>query len=113
MTVKEDFMRIVQSRKRAKEGQDYIIFAGFDLEDLVKVLSKNYLETKAILERANVEEMGVAIDALENLVRSFTKKEARELVDLFKQKAIEFPNVQEYCDCDYVEQIEEAESYLE
>lgn len=113
MTIKEEFTRIMQTRKRAKEERDYIIFAGFDTGNIVNVLSKNYAETKALLENASKEEIGVAIDALENLVRTFEKNQALELIAIFKQKAIEFPDVQQYCDCDYMEQIEEAVSFLE
>ena len=113
MKIKEEFRRIVETRKRAKEESDYIIFAGFDTGDIVNVLSKNYIETKALLQNATKEEIGVAIDALEDLVRSFEKKQAQELITIFKQKAIEFSDVQQYCDCDYIEQIEMAESYLE
>ena len=113
MTIKEEFMRVMQTRKRAKEERDYIIFAGFDTGDIVNVLSKNYMETKALLQNATKEEIGVAIDALEDLVRTFEKKQAQELIAIFKQKAIEFSDVQQYCDCDYMEQIEVAESYLE
>ena len=113
MTVKEEFMRIMQTRKRAKEEQNYIIFAGFDTDDIVDVLSRNYMETKILILNATKEEIGVAIEALEDLVRSFTKEQAQELVAIFKQKAIDFPDIQNYCDCDYIEQIEAAESYLE
>ena len=113
MTIKEGFIRIIQTRKRAKEEKDYIIFAGFDMVDIVRVLSKNYIETKVLLENATKEEIGVAIDALEDLVRFFCKEQAQELVSIFKQKVIVFPDIQEYCDCDYIEQIEMAESYLE
>lgn len=113
MTIKEEFMRVMQTRKQAKEEQDYVIFAGFDTDDIVNVLSKNYMETKVLLENATKEEIGVAIDALQDLVRSFGKEQAQELVAIFKQKAIEFSDVQKYCDCDYMEQIEEAESYLQ
>ena len=113
MIIKEEFRRIVETRKRAKEESDYIIFAGFDTGDIVNVLSKNYIETKGLLQNATKEEIGVAIDALEDLVRSFERKQAQELITIFKQKAIEFSDVQQYCDCDYIEQIEMAESYLE
>ena len=113
MTIKEEFMSVVQTRKRAKEEQDYIFFAGFDTDNLVKVLSKNYMETKVLLENATKEEIGVAIDALEDLVRSFGKEQSQELVVIFKKKAVEFSDIQKYCDCDYIEEIERAESYLE
>ena len=112
MTIKEEFMRIMQTRKRAKEERDYIIFAGFDTGDIVNVLSKNYMKTKTLLQNATKEEIGVAIDALEDLVRSFEKEQAQEIVAVFRQKSIEFSDIQEYCDYDYMEELEMAESYL-
>ncbi len=77
------------------------------------MLSKNYMETKVLLENATKEEIGVAIDALDDLVHFFEKEQARVLVAIFKQKLIDFPDIQDYCDCDYMEEIELAESYLE
>ena len=80
MKIKEEFKRIMQTRKRAKEESDYIIFAGFDTGDIVNVLSKNYMKTKTLLQNATKEEIGVAIDALEDLVRSFEKKQAQNFI---------------------------------
>ena len=57
MTIKEEFMRVMQTRKRAKEEQDYIIFVGFDTGDIVNILSKNYTETKVLLQNATKEEI--------------------------------------------------------
>lgn len=115
MTIKEEFRKILQARARCKE-QDikaYIIAHGYDHGTIFKLLCRNYQETIEFLSNADEKEIATTVEVLDDLVRFFSKEQAKELIGVFKKKGIEFSNIQQYCDYDYIEQIEMAESYLE
>ena len=112
MTIKEEFCEILNARERGK-AQDlelYTIAHGYDHETMRKLLYRNYEETIAFLRSANKEEIATAVEILDNLVGVF---KSREIIQIFQEKGVEFPDVDDICEFDYFECIEEAESYLE
>ena len=112
MTIKEEFRDILDARERGKlqDMQAYTISHGYDHESIRKLLCRNYEETIAFLRAANKEEIATAVEILDSLVEVFKSK---EIVEIFQAKGIEFPDVDDICEFDYFECIEEAESYLE
>ena len=112
MTIKEEFRDILDARERGKlqDMQSYAIAQGYDHETIRKLLNRNYEETIAFLRAANKEEIATAVEVLDNLVEVFKSK---EIVEIFQAKGIEFPDVDDVCEFDYFECIEEAKSYLE
>lgn len=115
MTIKEEFSKILEARERCRQQdmEAYTIAHGYDHETIHKLLCRNYQETIEFLTKADKEEIATAIELLDDLVHFFAKEQAQKLTAVFKQKAIEFSDIQHYCDYDYIEQIEMAESYLE
>lgn len=107
----EEFSALFQSWKQQLSDLPYSDW--MDGHKLVKLFLRDFEETKRALQNATVEEIGFSIYVLEDMVRVLSKGQAEELVWLFKEKAREFPAVQDYSDCDYAEEIERAESYLE
>ena len=112
MTIKEEFRDILEARERGRE-QDidlYTLAHGYDHERIRKLLYRNYEETIAFLREANKEEIATAVEILDNLVEMFKSK---EIIEIFQAKGVEFPDVDDICEFDYFECIEEAKSYLD
>ncbi len=112
MTLKEEFREILDARERGKlqDMELYTIAHGYDHETMRKLLYRNYEETIEFLRSANKEEIATAVEILDNLVGVFKN---REIIQIFQEKGVEFPDVDDICEFDYFECIEEAESYLE
>ena len=113
-TLKEEFREILVARERGRQEDmiSYTIAHGYDHESIRKLLCCDYRETISFLSNADKDEIATAIEILDDLVRSFEKEQAQEIVAVFRQKSIEFFDIQEYCDYDYMEELEMAESYL-
>lgn len=112
-TVKEQFEYLLQTRKIAKQDSTYPTCAGFDIRDIALILKKDFNETVSLLKNANKEEIAVAVETLDDLVVFFTKEESKRLIEIFKQKLQESPDVDDVCEFDYLEQIQEAENILQ
>lgn len=112
-TVKEQFEYLLQTRKIAKQDSAYPTCAGFDIRDIALTLKKDFNETVSLLKNANKEKIAVAVETLDDLVVFFTKEESKRLIEIFKQKLQEFPDVDDVCEFDYLEQIQEAENILQ
>ena len=112
MTLKEEFRGILEARERGKlqDLELYTIAHGYDHETMRKLLCRNYEETVAFLRVADKEEIATAVEILDNLVAVF---KSREIIEIFQEKGVEFPDVDDICEFDYFECIEVAESYLE
>ena len=112
MTIKEEFRGILEARERGKlqDLELYTIAHGYDHETMRKLLCRNYEETVAFLRVADKEEIATAVEILDNLVAVF---KSREIIEIFQEKGVEFPDVDDICGFDYFECIEVAESYLE
>lgn len=112
MTLKEEFREILDARERGKlqDLELYTIAHGYDHETMRQLLCRNYEETIAFLCAANKEEIATAVEILDNLVTMF---KSREIIEIFQEKGVEFPDVNDICEFDYFECIEEAESCLE
>lgn len=76
-------------------------------------MKKDFDETVNLLKNANKEEIAVAIETLDDLVVFFSKEESKQIIEIFKQKLQEFPDVGDVCEFDYLDQIQEAESILQ
>lgn len=112
MNVKTAFQDILDARERGKlqNLELYTIAHGYDHETMRKLLCRNYQETIDFLRVANKEEIATAVEILDDLVAVF---KSREIIEIFREKAVEFPNVNDVCEFDYFECIEETESWLD
>lgn len=107
----EEFSALFESWKIQMSDMPYSDWMGG--ERLVKTFLRDFEKTKTALRNATSEEIAFSVFVLEDMVRVLPKEQAFELVDIFKEKAVEYPSVQDDCQCDYAEEIELAESYLE
>lgn len=112
-TVKEQFEYLLQTRKIAKQDSTYPICTGFDISAIALTLKKDFNETVSLLKNANKEEIAVAVETLDDLVVFFSKEESKKIIEIFKQKLQEFPDVDDVCEFDYLDQIQEAENILQ
>ncbi|MBQ7307936.1 MAG: hypothetical protein IJW82_05345 [Clostridia bacterium] len=72
----------------------------------------DYNETINFLNSATNIEIACVIDALNNLVKQLNMVQARKIIEIFKQKRIQFPNIQLFTSTDYDKEIKSAEEYI-
>ena len=108
IAIKDFFNQILYERRLSKEG-----YMGTDLEMIISVLLRSYDETLSFLSTATVQEIGCAIDALEDLVQSLPKEKAQAIIDIFKNKALEFPNVQDFSEVEYALELKIAQEIVD
>lgn len=112
MTFKEALTQQLEQRKQTLRFDVNADFDWIEEESLENLILQDFEETKKQLKEATREEAAFAILALDNLLDRLSTAQARELVDIFKQKGAEFSDIQEYCEYDYAEQIKAAERCL-
>lgn len=108
VNIREYFKAILHARSLSSEGLD-----GTDWEGNLFVLLRNYEETKAFLTSASVEEIGCAVDVLEDMARRLPTKQAREVWNIFQKKLEEFPNAQDFCDVEYALELQIAKEIID
>ena len=111
VSLKEKFREILVARETGKLQDEaaYITAKGYEHEEMCRLLCRDCQETIDFLWSADKKEIAVAIEILDNLVDRF---KSWEIIEISKKKAAEFPDVNDICEYDYFESIEEAESYL-
>lgn len=103
MSIKDYFEKTLQARKLSDEscpGADYC-----DSEENLFILLRNYDETVCFLVNATEKEIACTVDVLEELVEALPKEKAQVIVDIFKKKLAEYPNVQDYAVSEYVQEL--------
>lgn len=74
---------------------------------------RNFDESVEFLTHANKAEIACAVDALEWVVEGLPKDKAQVIVDIFKKKLEEFPDVGEYSIFVYEEEIDTAQYIID
>lgn len=111
LNIKEYFQNTLAARKRSDDscpGADYC-----DWEDNLFMLLRNYDETVEFLKSATIQEIGCAVDVLEDMAQELPKEKAQVVLDIFKQKLEEFPNVQDYAVTEYVLELRIAQEIID
>ena len=89
-------------------GADYC-----DREEILFILLRNYAETVTFLTNSTILEIACAVDVLENLVEALPKEQAQTILNIFKRKLREFPNVQSYAATEYVLELQLAQDIID
>ena len=111
LSVKAYFARVLEERKVSEQtcpGADFC-----DWQENLAVLLENYEETVAFLKEATVEEIACAVDVLEELVLELPKEAAQVIVDIFKRKQAEYPDVQQYAATEYALELKIAQEIID
>ncbi len=106
--IKAYFQEILKARSRSPEGLD-----GTDWERNTYVLLRNFEETVDFLKNASIEETGCAIDSINRLMEELPIEKAEIILQIFKDKLVEYPNVDDYSEIEYVLELKEAEETIE
>lgn len=112
--IKEFFEKTIKHRKVCDEADgEYPTGEYCDEEDIEYILLRNFDETVEFLTHATMEETACAIVALENLIIELPKDKGQILVDIFKNKLVEFPDIVDNCIYVYLEELEIAQNIID
>ena len=84
-----------------------------DGDEIEFMLLRDFDDTVSFLKSARKQIVALAIWVLEDIAYKLSKGQVQILIDIFKQKKIEFPDIADYCDADYDEEIAIAQSILD
>ena len=105
-----EFREIIKKR-RTMIQKDYSV--GFnDEKEIVNLLLKDYNETIYFLNSATNIEIACVIDGLKLLVKSLNKNQAQQVIEIFKKKRQQFPNIQNFTSTNFDKEIMLAEQYI-
>ena len=107
--IKKHFEKILLARSRAPKE---IGLDGGDYDCNLFILLRNFDETADFLNNSTIEEIGCAIECLEELVQKFSIDQAKKILGIFEKKLIEYPNVQDFCDFVYTEELQLAKNII-
>ena len=83
-----------------------------DSDEIEFMLLRVFDDTVNFLKSARKQIVALAIWGLEDIAYKLSKEQVQILIDIFKQKKIEFPDIADYCDADYDEEIAIAEDII-
>ena len=102
------FREIVKSKRNSiKESSKF-----YYEEEIANLLSQNFNETINFLSSATNVEIGCAIDGLVCLVKRLDRQQSKTIIEIFKQKKKQFPNIDLFTSRDYDKEIALAENYV-
>ena len=84
-----------------------------DFETNAFILLKNYDETIEFLKNSTIEEIAWACEVLDEMAWGFSVDQVEKILNVFKDKLIEFPNVDDYCEVEYSLELNIAQGILE
>ena len=111
LPIKEYFLKALTARRLSDEscaGAEYC-----DESDNLFILMRDYRDTLNFLSAADEREIACAVDVLEDLANALPKDKAQAIIDVFKSKLQEFPDVQKYSASDYLTELSVAQDIVD
>ncbi len=118
MNIKDYFQDRIESRKISNEIDlktlGYIYgCCGLDSDNNLYILMRNFDETVEFLTNATAEEIACAVESLEELAINLPKDKAQIVLDIFKNKLIEFPFIDDICEVEYPLELQIAQDTID
>ena len=108
ISIKDYCKKVLKERKKTPEQYKCII----DWDDTAFILMRNYEDTIDFLSKATIEEIAWAVEVLEDISYELPKDKAQTIINIFKKKLEEFPNVEDYSEVQYSLELQIAENIL-
>ena len=117
MNIKDYFQDRIESRKISYENDLKTIgfiygCCGLEYDDNLYILMRNFDETVEFLTNATAEEIACAVEVLEGLAINLPKEKAQIILDIFKNKLIEFPFIDDICEVEYSLELQIAQDTI-
>ena len=108
ISIKEQFKHEMLQRSRSEPHARFL-----DFEKNAYILLKNYDATVDFLKKSTVEEIAWACEVLDEMAWGFPVDKAEIILNIFKDKLNEFPNIDDFCEVEYRLELNIAQDIIE
>ena len=106
-SIKEQYAKEMLQRSNSEIQNRFL-----DFETNSYILLKNFDNTLEFLKNATIEEIAWACEVLDEMAWKFPIDKAELIINVFKDKLIEFPNVDDYCEVEYALELTTAQEIV-